>query len=76
MAKRKQRTPKKGDRVGFAEHKGVFEVVDVHPDTITLRSLKGGPLEAGIPWSMLVFLDEEDTSQAAVRVVRESTENK
>jgi|HubBroStandDraft_4_1064222.scaffolds.fasta_scaffold1032438_2 hypothetical protein len=72
---RLRRTPKIGDRVGFADHTGVFVVLEVHQDSVKLQALKGGPVEAGIPWSMLVFLDEEDASQAAARIVREATEH-
>jgi hypothetical protein len=72
---RLRRTPKVGDRVGFVDHTGVFAVTEVHQDTVKLQSLKGGPVEAGIPWSMLIFLDKEDASQAAARIVREATED-
>ena len=72
----KQRVPKKGDRVGCTDHTGVFVVTEVHQDSVTLQSLKGGPVEAGIPWSMLVFLDTEDANQAAARIVRETTDGR
>ena len=71
----KQRVPKKGDRVGFTDHTGVFVVIEVHQDTVKIQSLKGGPVEAGIPFSMLSFLDKEDASQAAARIVREATKD-
>jgi hypothetical protein len=31
---------------------------------------------SAIPWDSLTFLDEEDSSQAAARIVREATEDK
>ena len=79
MANRNNRVPKKGDRVATARKDSPFVVVTVHNrlKTVDLQSLKAhkdvGPVEKGVPWTMLIFLDEEDASQAAARVVREST---
>ena len=71
------RTPKKGDRVGANGRIGVFAVVEVRriPKVVDLQSLKGGPVEKGIPWTALTFMDKEDTSQAAARIVKEHTED-
>jgi hypothetical protein len=77
---RLRRTPKKGDRVGATGRRGTFVVVEVQqsPQTVDLQLLKATkqirPIDKGIPWSTLIFLDEEDASQAAVRVVPEATE--
>jgi hypothetical protein len=78
MTKHTVRFPQKGDRVGAVGREGVFVVVGVHenPNLADLRPLKGGAVQKGIPWRTLTFLDEEDASQAAARVVRESTEGK
>jgi hypothetical protein len=65
------------DRVGTAGRHGVFAVVgiDKKRKTADLRSLGGTrPTDEGIPWSMLVYLDEGDANQAAARVVREATD--
>jgi len=39
--------------------------------------LLGGtqPIEEGVPWTLLVYLDEEDVNQAAARIVRETTKD-
>ena len=76
MAKHTARFPQKGDRVGAIGRDGVFLVVKVHenPNMVDLRPLKGGPSQKGIPWRTLTFLDEEETSQAAARIVREASE--
>jgi hypothetical protein len=76
MTSKKVRTPKKGDRVGATGRHGVFVVAAVHksPNVVDLRLLPSGPVEKGIPWTTLVYLDEEDANQAAARVVREATE--
>jgi hypothetical protein len=76
MAPSKVRIPKVGNRVGSFGHNGVFVVVTVHtnPDVVDLRLLDSSFVERDIPWTTLVYLDEEDVSQAAVRIVREATD--
>jgi hypothetical protein len=76
MAHRKTRIPKKGDRVAALGHNGAFVVYSIN---ISVRSaelkLIGHDLAlSSIPWGALTFLDEEDASQAAARIVREATE--
>jgi hypothetical protein len=63
----RSRTPKKGDRVGLNGRDGVFAVVEVRriPNVVDLRPLKGGPVENGIPWTALTFLEKEEANQAA-----------
>ena len=75
MAQHTVRFPQKGDRVGAIGRDGVFVVIAVHenPNLVDLRLLKGGPMQKGIPWTALTFLDEEDANQATVRIVREAT---
>ena len=51
--------PQKGDRVGTAQHEGVFEVVGVNSlmQTVNIRLADGtGPVVPNIPWAMLTFL--------------------
>ena len=69
------RTPKKEDRVGAIGRDGIFSVVEVHtdPNLVDIRPLKGGPIETGVPWAALMFTDQGDASQAAVRIVTEAT---
>jgi len=65
------------DRVGTSGRHGVFAVVGIDKKlkTADLRLLGGTqPTDKDIPWTMLVYLDEEDANQAAARVVRESTD--
>ena len=61
------RIPKKGDRVGAMGREGVFSVVEVRriPKVVDLQLLKDGPVEKGIPWSTLTYLDQENASQTA-----------
>ena len=70
------RIPKKGDRVGANGRTGVFAVVEVRriPKVVDLQSLKGGPVEKGIPWTALIFMDKEGAGQAAATIVKEATE--
>ena len=72
------RIPKKGDRVGARGRDGVFAIIEIRriPEVVDLQLLNGGPVEKGIPWTTLTYLDQEDGSQAAARIVREGTEDK
>jgi hypothetical protein len=76
-SKVKGRVPRKGDRVCTPRIKDVFLVVDVseNPSVVNLRLLKGTLMLRGIPWTMLIFLDQEDASQAAARIVKQATES-
>jgi hypothetical protein len=78
MATHKMRVPKNGDRVSIPNLKDVFVIVEVrqNPSVVDLRLLKGTLTLRDIPWPMLTFLDQEDASQAAARIVREATEGK
>jgi hypothetical protein len=70
--------PPKGDRVGMPNVKDVFVVVEVreNPRLVKLHLVKGGTLIRDISWEMLTFLDQEDASHAAARIVREATEDR
>jgi hypothetical protein len=69
MTPSKFRIPEVGDRVGALGRYGVFAIVRVHtnPDVVDFRLLDGGTIEHGIPWTTLVYLDEEDVNQAAAQ---------
>lgn len=73
----KKREPKVGDRVGALGQNGVFEVVGVRrrPDMATLKLIGRSDYTTDVPWGVLTFLDQEDASQAAARVVREATKD-
>jgi hypothetical protein len=76
--KSKVRKPKVGEVVGTFGRQGTFRVMAVHDHnhTVTLQLANGnGPSESGIPWTMLLRRNNEDASQAAVRIVREATED-
>ena len=75
MTNRKKRTPKQGDHVVALGHKGAFVISSVDGDLCTaeLKPTGGGYALSTIPWSTLTFLDEEDASQAAARILREAT---
>jgi hypothetical protein len=77
MANRKNRIPKKGDRVSAAGHEGAFIVysVDGSIKVAELKQIGRDFAISTVPWNTLRFLDEEDASQAAARIVREATEN-
>jgi hypothetical protein len=78
MAQGKFRVPRKGDRVATARRSGVFAVIEVHrsPDVVDLQLLGGAEsVDKGIPWTILSYLDQEDFSQAAARVVWEATKD-
>jgi hypothetical protein len=73
----KPRTPKQGNVVRAVGHNGVFAIIGIYKDTNTvdLQWLKETHIEKGVPWTSLIFTDEEDASQAAARIVREATED-
>jgi hypothetical protein len=75
MANRKKRIPKQGDHVVALGHKGAFVISSVDGDLCTaeLKPTGRGFALSTIPWSTLAFLDEEDASQAAARIIREAT---
>ena len=77
MANRKKRIPRKGDRV-TALGRGAFVVfsIDVDLRTAELKPIGRALALRAVPWSALTFLDELDSSQNAMRIVRESTEGK
>jgi len=75
MASRKKRIPKQGDHVVVLGHNGAFVISSVDGDLCTaeLTPTGRGLALSTIPWSTLTFLDEEDASQAAARIVRKAT---
>jgi len=77
MPKHTVRFPQKGDRVSTPKIKDVFVITEVreNPCVVNLRLLKGTLVLRDIPWTMLTFLDQEDASQAAARIVKEATEH-
>jgi hypothetical protein len=68
MAKR-NRIPKKGDRVGIQGDDGVFVVYDVDEslECAELKQIGRGLALSSIPWSKWTFVDESDSSQNALR---------
>jgi hypothetical protein len=74
---KKNRVPKKGDRVSAAGQKGTFVIYgkDAGLQTVELKLIGGDLALSSIPWSALTFLDREDASQAAARIVREATQD-
>jgi hypothetical protein len=78
MANTKKRVPKKGDRVTVLGREGVFAVYSIDGDlrSADLQQLGSDLRLASIPWDSINFLDEQDTSQAAARIVRQATEEK
>lgn len=76
MAKRKKRIPKIGDHVSVEGHKGAFIVssIDSNTESAELKQIGHDLALSTIPWEDLIFLDELDESQNALRVVREATE--
>jgi len=78
MANRKKRIPKTGDRVAALGQNGTFIVysIDSSLRTAELKLIGHDFALSSIPWGALTFLDELDSSQNALRIVRESTEGK
>jgi len=77
MGHKKLRIPRKHDRVTTKEHHGVFTVVNVDDKSkvVALQTVTGdGPVLSGVPWTSLTYMGEEDANQAAVRIVRDSTD--
>jgi len=71
-------TPKVDDRVSIlTNQREIYAVLAVHrkPKTVDLVLLPHREfIEKGIPWGSLVYMDEEETNQAAARIVRETTD--
>jgi hypothetical protein len=78
MAKLKRRIPRKGDGVAVRGEDGTYAVylVDKSLQSADLAKTGSDLRLASIPWDSLTFLDEEDDSQVAARIVREATEQK
>lgn len=74
----KTRIPKIGDRVAALGRNGAFVVYSIDGDLRCVElKLIGKELRLStIPWKELTFLDKEDASQDAARIVREATEQK
>jgi hypothetical protein len=78
MAKKKKRTPKKGDRVTTTLHQGTFAIYSVDQDLrpVDLVQIGSDLRLASVPWRSIKFLSYEgDFSQAAPRIVREATKD-
>jgi hypothetical protein len=78
MARRKKRVPQKGDRVAVLGQNGTFVVssVDSAIKNVLVSMIGHDFALDAIPWGALTYLGELDSSQNALRIVRESTENK
>ena len=78
MAKPKKRSPQNGDRVSVRGEKGTFVVYSVNSmvEAANVKLMGTDHALSAMPWDALTFLDEEDESQAAARIVRESTQDK
>jgi hypothetical protein len=76
MVKPKKRSPQNGDRVLVRGEKGTFVVYSVNSmvETVNVKLMGTDHALGSIAWDALTFLDEEDESQAAARIVREATE--
>ena len=72
MAKRKKRIPKKGDRVAVLGQNGTFFVssVDSIIENVLVKMIGHDFALDAIPWRALTYLDELDSSQNALRIVR------
>ena len=71
----KKRVPELGDRVSTSEHLGAFVISKVFENhTAFMTKIGSAETRYMVDWKDLVFLDEEDASQAAARIVREATE--
>jgi predicted ATPase len=75
--KAKKRIPKIGDRVSAMGHDGAYLVylIDEGLHSADLKKIGDDERLATIQWTSLIFLDKEDASQAAARIVKEATEN-
>jgi hypothetical protein len=78
MAQRKKRIPKIGDRVTIRGQCGAFIVssVDSAIHNVLVKMVGRNLALDAVAWDTLTFLDELDSSQNALRIVRESTEGK
>jgi hypothetical protein len=78
MARRKKRIPKKGDRVTVLGWNGTFVVssVDSTIRNVLVTMIGHDFALDAIPWDALTYLDELDSSQNALRIVREATGKK
>jgi hypothetical protein len=77
LGHKKNRVPKKGDRVTAIGHEGVFAVYNVNHTlhSADLQQLGSDSRLAAIPWESISFLDGQDTSEAAARIVKEATKH-
>jgi len=60
MAHKKNRTPKKGDRVAADEHNGAFVISSVNNEdrTVELKQIGRDFALSLVPWRALAFLKE------------------
>jgi hypothetical protein len=74
----KKRVPKVGDRVDAIGHHGAFVVSEINAKRQTAKLTRfGNPgLILNVGWHHIGFLDDQDASQAAARIVREATEDR
>jgi len=78
MARGKRRIPKIGDRVAALGQNGAFVIYSINNSlrTAELKLIGHDFALSSIPWGALTFLEELDSSQNALRIVRESAEGK
>jgi len=69
--------PKVGDRVFAIGHHGAFVVskINTKRQTAKLRRFGTPGLILNVGWQQIGFLDEQDASQAAARIVRKATKD-
>ena len=71
----KKRVPKVGDRVDAIGHHGAFVVSKIAKlQTAELKRIGRQGLTLNVGWHHIGFLDEQDASHAAARIVREATD--
>lgn len=75
-----ERVPSVGDIVGIAGERGTWVISGVSHQKKTVNLGKIGSQQdaqrIGVSWESLAYRDQEDSSQAAFRIVGEATEGK
>ena len=75
MVIRKNRIPKNGDHVTARGETDTFVIYGVERSLQTALTLIGGDLGlSSMAWDALSFLDKEDASRAAARIVKKATD--
>jgi len=75
-----ERIPSVGDVVGISGERGTWVIsgISLQKKTVNLGKI-GSQQDAqriGVSWDSLTYRDEADSSQNALRIVREATEGK